>query len=303
LVKAGAFDFEKRPRRQLFESIERAMERGASSQRDRAVGQASMFGLMASSESAGAPPAARDDYVKAEEWTEKERLANEKEAIGFYVSGHPLHQYDKELRRYARPAASVQRARRDEKLTVAGVVSQLRERPTKTGKRMAWVTLEDLSGSVEVVCFPGKDGTRSVMGKDGKWAKGSPKQGYEHWEELLKGDEPILVTGTVQINSRDEETPTAELIAESIQSLKDVREKRVKRLELRVRADLVNEDRLTKLKELATAYAGGTPVAVLLVFPGQAEALIGGTQLKVAVSDELIYAVDKLFGEKVVELA
>ena len=93
------------------------------------------------------------------------------------------------------------------------------------------------------------------------------------------------------------------LIVESIQSLKEVREKRVKRLELRVRADLVNEERLKKLTELAKQYAGGTPVAMLLVFPGQAEALIGGTQLKVAVTDELVFAVDKLFGEKVVELA
>src|SRR6185436_6967051 len=113
------------------------------------------------------------------EWVEKERLSHEKEAIGFYVSGHPLHQYDKELRRYARPAAAVQRARREERLTVAGIVAALRERPTKTGKRMAWVTLEDLSGSVELVCFPGKDGSRSVMGRDGKWAKQGPKPGYD----------------------------------------------------------------------------------------------------------------------------
>jgi DNA polymerase-3 subunit alpha len=306
LVKAGAFDFEKRPRRQLFESIERAMERGASSQRDRAVGQASMFGLLTGPEAgvgAGAVPRAQaSDYVAADEWPEKERLAHEKESIGFYVSGHPLHQYEKELRRYARPAAAVQRARRDEKITVAGIVSQLRERPTKTGKRMAWVTIEDLSGSVEVVCFPGKDGSRPVMGKDGKWAKAGPKPGYEHWETMLKSDDPILVTGTVQMNTRDEEAAVAELIVESIQSLKEVREKRVKRLELRVRADLVNEERLKKLTELAKQYAGGTPVAMLLVFPGQAEALIGGTQLKVAVTDELVFAVDKLFGEKVVEL-
>ncbi len=104
LVKAGAFDFERRPRRQLFETIEKAIERGASAQRDRAVGQSSLFGLL---EDAGQPgPAAsvgKPEYVAVEEWPEKERLAMEKEAIGFYVSGHPLHQYDKELQRYARP--------------------------------------------------------------------------------------------------------------------------------------------------------------------------------------------------------
>ena len=93
------------------------------------------------------------------------------------MSGHPLHAYEKELKRYARPITAVQRARRDEKITVGGIVAAMRERPTKTGKRMAWVTLEDLSGSIELVCFPGKDGDRSVMGKDGKWSKARAQAG------------------------------------------------------------------------------------------------------------------------------
>jgi DNA polymerase-3 subunit alpha len=300
-VKAGAFDFEKRPRRQLFETIERAIERGASTQRDREVGQNSLFDMLAAP-GGGGQKGLKNEYVNAEEWPEKERLAYEKESIGFYVSGHPLHQYEKELKRYARPVTAIQRARRDEKVTVGGVVAALRERPTKTGKRMAWVTIEDLSGSIELVCFPGKDGSKPMMGRDGKWQKGTPKPGYEQWEGLLKGDEPLLVTGTVQISNRDEETPTAELIVENIESLRVVRERRTKRIELKLRAELVYDEKLYALAQIAKQYAGATPVAVSLLFSGKAEALIGNTQLKVAVSDELIAAVDKLFGEKVVEL-
>ena len=67
-----------------------------------------------------------------------------------------------------------------------------------------------------------------------------------------------------------------------------MREKRTKRLELRLPADLVTEERLAKLAEIAKQYAGATPVAVSLLFPGEAEALIGNTALKVQVSDELI---------------
>ena len=92
------------------------------------------------------------------------------------------------------------------------------------------------------------------------------------------------------------------MIVEDIQSLKVVREKRTKRLELRVPADLLTEERLTKLNEIAKQYTGATPVAVSVLFPNEAEALIGGTSLKVQVSDELLLAVDKLFGMKVVEL-
>jgi DNA polymerase-3 subunit alpha len=301
LVKAGAFDFERRPRRQLFETIERALERGANEQRDRAIGQSNLFGLFdAGASSAGAVRA--QDYASVEEWTEKERLAFEKESIGFYVSGHPLDAYQKELRRYARPVVSVQRARRDDKVTVAGIVAALRERPTKTGKRMAWVTLEDLSGSVELVCFPGREGGGSRMDpKTGKWAKAGPKPGYEQWEALLKGDEPILVTGSVQVNNRDEENPVAELIVEDIQSLREVREKRVKRLELRLHVDMATDDKLAKLAELAKKYAGATPIAIALHMPGEAETLIGGTQLKVQVTDELLESVNRLFGARVAE--
>ena len=297
LVKAGAFDFEKRPRQQLFKTIDRAVDRGAANQRDKAVGQESLFGLL----DAGAPPGRASDYVESEEWTEKERLSFEKEAIGFYVSGHPLDAYQKELRRYARPITGALRARPNEKCTVAGVVAALRERPTKTGKRMAWVTLEDLSGHIELICFPGRDGNRSVMDpKTGKWGKGGPKPGFEQWELLLKSDDPILVTGTVQINSRDEQNQVVELVVEDVQSLKEVREKRVKRLELKLHADLATEERLQKLSELAKKYAGATPIAVALHMPGEAETLME-TPLKVQLSDELLDAVNRLFGARVAE--
>jgi len=302
LVKAGAFDFEKRPRRQLFESIDKALDRGSSFQRDRAVGQGSLFGLLTSGDGQDHAARTQAEYAAVEEWPERERLAFEKDSIGFYVSGHPLHQYEKELRRYARPASSVQQAGREERVTVAGVVSALRERPTKTGKRMAWVTLEDLTGSVSVVCFPAKEGGRSVMGKDGRWVRTSARPGFENWEALLKGDEPVLVTGAVQINQRDEEQPTAEIIAEQVESLREMRDRRVKRLQLRVAADNLTEERLRQLAELGRLHAGSTPLSVCIVLPGRAEANIENTSLKVAVSDELLRSVEKLFGEQVAEL-
>jgi len=302
LVKAGAFDFEKRPRRGLFESIDRALERGSSSQRDRQVGQTSLFGLLGTSGAAAAPPIGTSaDNEPGEEWPEKERLAFEKEAIGFYVSGHPLHQYQKELRRYARPSSSIQSARRDERVTVAGIVSGLRERPTKSGKRMAWVTLEDLTGSVPVVCFPAKEGGRTAPGSDGHRSRADPRPGYENWEALLKGDEPVLVTGTVQINQRDEEQPVGEIIAEEIQQLKEARDKRVKRLELRIAAERITEGRLNRLADLARQCQGPTQLAVFVLLPGEAEVAIA-TPLRVQLSDELLASLNELFGAQVCEL-
>jgi DNA polymerase-3 subunit alpha len=168
---------------------------------------------------------------------------------------------------------------------------------------MAWVTLEDLRGHIEVVCFPSKEGGRSVMGKDGRWSKSGTKPGFDQWEALLKGDEPLLITGPVQVNNRDEETPTAEIIAEEVQSLREVRERRVKRLEVKVDAALVTEERLKKLAEVVGKSTGPTPLALSIRLAGSAEAVIGGTPYRVAVSDELISAVDRIFGAKVAELA
>src|SRR5207245_11761292 len=115
-------------------------------------------------------------YGAAEEWPESERLNYEKEALGFYITGHPLTQYAKELARYARPCGKVQEARPQDKVTVAGVVASMRERSLKDGRRMAFVTLEDLSGSVEVICFPGKASGSEFDGE--RWKKGGPRQGF-----------------------------------------------------------------------------------------------------------------------------
>ncbi len=298
LVQAGAFDFEKRHRKQLFDTVGIALERGASTQRDIAVGQSNLFGMLAASTPAA--KGARDDYAVTEPWTEKEMLANEKATIGFYVSGHPLDAYSKELKRYAKPIAAIQRARRDDKMTVAGIVSSMRPIVTKTGKRMAWVNLEDLSGSVELVVFPGREGGKSMMDpKTGKWGKAGPRPGFDQWEPLLTSDDPLLIVGKVEMG-KDEENPQARLIVEDIQSLKEVREKRVKRLELRLHVEMATEEKLGKLAEIAKKHAGATPIALALLMPGEAEALIASS-MKVQISDELLESVNRLFGARVAE--
>ena len=298
LVQAGAFDFEKRHRKQLFDTVGIALERGASTQRDIAVGQSNLFGMLAASTPAA--KGARDDYAVTEPWTEKEMLANEKATIGFYVSGHPLDAYSKELKRYAKPIAAIQRARRDDKMTVAGIVSSMRPIVTKTRKRMAWVNLEDLSGSVELVVFPGREGGKSMMDpKTGKWGKAGPRPGFDQWEPLLTSDDPLLIVGKVEMG-KDEENPQARLIVEDIQSLKEVREKRVKRLELRLHVEMATEEKLGKLAEIAKKHAGATPIALALLMPGEAEALIASS-MKVQISDELLESVNRLFGARVAE--
>jgi DNA polymerase III subunit alpha len=298
LIKAGAFDFTKVERKRLFESIDRALERGQSSQRDRAIGQRSLFGAL--SARGAKVVGVAEDYLAGEEWPEKERLRNEKEAIGFYITGHPLEQYKKEIERYARPCAKVHQMRKDDKAVVAGIVVGLREKVLQSGKKMAWGTVEDLSGSIDVVFFPGRDGSKSQM-VDGKWQKGVPRPGFSEWEGLLKGDDPVLVKGAVQMNNRDEENPKAELVADEVQGLSQVRAQRTRRLEIRLPVALADEPRLLKLRELFAQHPGNLGVALELVVPEGSEVILSGAA-KVAPSDELVAAIDRLFGEKVAQL-
>jgi DNA polymerase-3 subunit alpha len=260
---------------------------------------ASLFGAFAAKGGTGGEG---EDYVKGEEWPEKERLRLEKETIGFYITGHPLEQYRKEVDRYARPCNKVQQLKRDQKATVAGIGVGLREKVLQSGKRMAWGTIEDLTDSVDVVFFPPKDGSRPEM-KDGKWQKGGPRPGFGDWEALLKGEDPVLLTGSVQINSRDEENPKAELIADEVQSLVVVRAQRTKRLELRLPAALATEEKLEKLGALLGRHPGNLGVALQIVLPRESEITVTAGELKVAPDDELLTAIDRLFGEKVAELS
>ncbi|MDR0965164.1 MAG: DNA polymerase III subunit alpha [Myxococcales bacterium] len=305
LVKTGAFDFTKIERQRLFLSIDRAVERGQSAQRDRASGQKSLFGMLAPKAGKGGAAAAMggEDYVSGSEWPEKERLQFEKEGIGFYISGHPLDQYRRELSRLAMPCANVAKVQDPKKkLTVAGIVVGLREKITQSGKKMAWGTLEDLTGAVDLVFFPSKEGGGSVQ-VDGKWQKGGPKPGFSDWEALLKGDEPLLIVGSIQANNRDEENPKTELIVVSVQSLAEVRSSRARELAIELSSDEIEPDKLVSLRALLEKKPGKLGVALHVSVPLQGQVLLKlPDALRVAADDALIADINELFGGKVAEL-
>jgi len=148
LVKAGAFDFLKRRRAELFACIEETLAASAASHRDRAAGQVSLFGDL--------PPApivrAAHTYTP---WTDRETLSFEKELLGFYVTGHPLDAYASLLGNGKYQAiASLGELSDRATFTIAGAISQVDRKFTKKeGKPFAVVFLEDLTGTLEVVLW------------------------------------------------------------------------------------------------------------------------------------------------------
>jgi DNA polymerase-3 subunit alpha len=287
LIAAGAVDFTGRTRKALTDAIDRAVERGQSAQRDKASGQSSLFGLLGggpAKAATGAPAQIKEEVEGSEEWTEKDRLKLEKQALGFYITGHPLARYSDDLKRYVSHAiGNLAGLRPFEKVQVAGVVAAWRERPTKTGKRMGVATLEDFTGSVECVGF------------DEAVAKFGP---------LLSGDDPVLVKGKVRFkdsggqNGEDtgEAAPAPEIQIEEVVPLAQVRAERATKVEIRVDAVLCDEEHLTRLAKMLKESPGNCAVALYVGVPGQFETRLAVKGAKVSPADDLLAAVDRLFG-------
>jgi DNA polymerase-3 subunit alpha len=290
LVTAGAFDFTAKPRKALFDAIEPALQAGASAQKDRESGQFGLFSGPAKKVKPGEEPAPEERVFGKDEWTERERLALEKQALGFYITGHPLARYAEDVKRYAtHTCASLANARGFEKVAVAGIVAGWRERLTKTGKKIAFASLEDLTGARDLVMYD------DIVQK---------------YEALLKGDEPVLIKGMVRLaekfgaeaQQQESAEPSPEIKVDEVSRLADVRAAKATRVELRLQAEQATPERLAELKALLVKYPGSCSAALSIVLPGTAETRISLKGQRVAPSDELLAAVDRLFGAKVAQV-
>jgi DNA polymerase-3 subunit alpha len=143
LVRAGAFDCFGVDRAVLLASVGKAME--AAEQAEASANQVSLFG--GDDDDFHATP----EYVKAPAWSDKQRLTEEKAALGFYLSGHLFHAYQEEARRFARTKLCDLTASREPRM-IAGVISGVRTQMTQRGK-MVIVTLDDASATVDVTVY------------------------------------------------------------------------------------------------------------------------------------------------------
>jgi DNA polymerase-3 subunit alpha len=148
LIKAGAFDFLRRDRAELFACIDEALAAAAAAHRDRTAGQVSLFDEISASAITVRPRTVSP-------WSEHEKLSYEKELLGFYVSGHPLDAYAAIFAANNYPAiASLKDLADRTPFKIAGAIVQLEKKFTKKeGKPFAVIWVEDLSGAIEVVIW------------------------------------------------------------------------------------------------------------------------------------------------------
>ena len=272
LVKCGAFDLLPGHRAQELAALEHAMEVGQKIQREKEQGQESLFETAEIISNNGHGYQQLPDL---EEWPEKVRLGFEKEALGFYITGHPMARFEGAVKRFASCDAAGLAERRDrEEVVVCGIIAAIKELNTKKGDRMAFVTLEDLSGFVEVVVFP---------------------EAYQAAVEELHGEDPLLVRGTLDVGEE-----SCKLIASEIVALAAYQQRQTKRVHFRLTAPTIDEQQLKNLHGIVLQNPGECETMIHVVIPNRSEAVIRlPNDLKVAACDAILKDTEKLFGYNV----
>jgi len=272
LIKCGAFDSAKARRSQMAAALESAMELGQKIQKERASSQVSLFGEAEVVAGNGNGSGSLPDIP---EWREKELLAFEKESLGFYITGHPLDRYASDIRKFSTADTSslMDRADRSE-VRICGVVASLTEKITKKGDRMAFALLEDQQGSVEVMVFPDV---------------------YAKCSAYLKGEEPLLVTGTVEKGEESCKVKAVEITV--LGSLKEIHSRRVS---FTLKASEVRREQLQSLKEILARHRGDCPACLQVIIPETCRTIIKlPAACSVRASDELSLEAEGLFGYNV----
>jgi DNA polymerase-3 subunit alpha len=301
LVQCGAFDTtlaaQGVTRARAFASVDVALERSRAASRDREAGQTSLFGLFDAAPRApsatGAAPAA-GDYVESQPWDRRELLARERQALGFYVSGHPLDRYlkgDAALAKLgAAPAAGCAGMDDWAAVKLVGMAEGYRERIFKDGGgKIAFFEIEDLTGRVQA-----KMRSREI----------------EQYAALLQAGEPVLVAGKVSFPQRGEDEPEEPdapreptILVNEVRPLADAVRADTRSIAIRVRAEGTRAAELASLATVLSSARGPCPVALHLRFQDGAEAVLAlGDAWKVEVGDVLLSGIERIFGEQVAEL-
>jgi DNA polymerase-3 subunit alpha len=237
LIKCGAFDSFGGHRAQYMAALDQVLEEVQRLHRAKARGQISMFGEGPSFSSHG------EALPDVPPWQESQQLEHEKESLGFYVTGHPMERIMDQVSSWInadteRLASMADRAQ----VRIVGMKRSCKEVATKNGERMGFLTLEDLHGSVEVVCFP---------------------EAYKQALPLIQNDLPLCVKGTLEHGEE-----SYKLVASEVLSLETVMALAALPVELVVDAASMQESDLLGLKELLKSSPGYRAMRLHMVLEG-----------------------------------
>ncbi|MCG6398530.1 DNA polymerase III subunit alpha [Vibrio fluvialis] len=275
LILAGALDRLGPHRAAMMASLDDAVKAASQHHQAEAFGQADMFGVLTD-----APEEVEQKYIQVPEWPEKVWLEGERETLGLYLTGHPINAYLKELNKYTSCRLNeATPTRRDQSLTVAGLVIAARVMTTKRGNRIGLMTLDDRSGRMEVMLF---------------------SDALDRYAELLEKDKILVISGQV---SFDDFNGGLKMSAREVMDLGSAREKYARGLSISIEQSQIDEQFFERFSQILEPHRAGTvPVNVYYQRPDARARLTLGTEWRVTPSDTLLDELKQLLGNDQVEL-
>jgi DNA polymerase-3 subunit alpha len=275
LVAAGACDSLGGHRKQLIEALEPALGEAQLLQQEREAGQASLFGEPEAGSGDTAGQRGNTALPEIPAWTEAERLAKEKEVLGFFISGHPLQRFKDEVELFGTRTTATLGEWSEHQASIAAVVTAVkRQISKKTGKEYARLVLEDFHGTAEAIVFPDA------------WAK---------LNQTIIADAALLLTGGYSDRDRGEDY--APFIVESARRMDELKTSGAVALSLRWRAPSApRPEALQAAAALCSAHPGPTPLYIEWS-DGNGEAVrLRSRRVRVAAEEDLVRALRDLLG-------
>jgi DNA polymerase-3 subunit alpha len=272
LIKCGAFDCTGANRSQMMAALEDALDYGQRVQKELLDPQIGLFDGTVNPQVINAPT-----LPDIEEWSEKQRLAFEKESLGFYVSGHPLKHYEDLIDKFTNATAvSIKELNNGGAVRIGGMIRSTKIIKTKRGDLMAFVAIEDLHGAVEAVVF---------------------SRVYARVSDLLVEDNPVFIQGQVQ---KDEQS--VKILAEKVVAMDKAEETWTASIHFNVEISRTDRDELEKLNGILKKHPGVCRAYLHLCSPDKTDSIIAlPATMKLKAGGALTREVNALLGYNAVE--
>lgn len=285
LILSGAFDAFEGHRAQLIENLENILKSAQNAQAERERGQMILF-----EEAEEEAPTNSVTLNATPEYELLERLKLEKEQLGFYVSGHPLQEYEDIIKYYTTASTQTLGGHPVEStVSVAGMISGVKNHTTRKGDSMAILDFEDLEGSIEVVVFP---------------------EAYKKAGDLFEG-RIVWIEGAVKINQNgknrnaddEDEVEERQIQADTILDITTVSDEQTSAVEVTIPESKLDDiDKLKTLQEIVLANKGELHLILRLMSPRFGEVITRcSSKYKIVDNDSVFKQVENLFGENCIK--
>jgi DNA polymerase-3 subunit alpha len=272
LIKCGAFDGTGAKRSQMMAALEDALDYGQRVQKERLDPQIGLFDGAVNPQVINAPA-----LPDIEEWSERQRLAFEKESLGFYVSGHPLKRYEDLIDKFTNAnAVSIKEMKNGAAVRIGGLIRSTKIIKTKRGDLMAFATIEDLHGAVETTVF---------------------SRVYTAVSDLLVEDTPVFIQGQVQ---KDEQS--VKILAEKVVAMNKAEETWTASIHFNVEISRTDRDALEQLNGILQKHPGTCRAYLHLHSPEKTDSIIAlPDSMRLKAGGALVREVNELLGYNAVE--